>query len=132
MKKILLTLLLSIISSQSISAVGDVYFCDTSKYLAVEYDSISKSKSKFKFKWEEDQVVFSQSLPIFEPIPIYKDAKYYGVTADNKSRYGRVEAFHASDIHSWLIYYKNGVINMALIDADGIGVDVIIANCTPF
>ena len=133
MKKLLLLLLFSFLSTQSLAKVGDVYYCNTSKYVWVEADSISNFEIKFKFKWEEDHIVFSPSdLPIFDPIPVFKDAKYYGVTADNKSRYGRVEGFYASDIHSWLIFYKEGIINMALLDADGSGVDAIIADCTTF
>ena len=63
MKKLLLLLFLSILSTQSLANVGDVYFCNEIEKVAITAEGIEHYElEKFKFKWNENSIKFSDEV----------------------------------------------------------------------
>jgi len=72
MKKIPLTLLLSIISCQSIGAVGDSYNCTMRQFMDVTPDKIyQKPLQEFTFVMKEDKIVFTVDKGYFAGLGEY-------------------------------------------------------------
>jgi hypothetical protein len=121
MKKLLLLLLMSCLSTQSQALVGDVYFCNMTKHTFTSSDEFTNDKLRlFKFKWEEDNIVFSGAIFVTKPLPI----------RIKSNSYNKRESFWASDGMVWLVYYDEGLLRMAILVNDGI--ESITADCSAF
>jgi len=65
MKKLLLLLILSILSTQSFAKVEGVYYCETKSYSALSQRGFENYyTNNFKFKFEKDKFIFDSK---FEP-----------------------------------------------------------------
>ena len=99
MKKILLTLLLSIISSHTIAAVGDVYNCqELSKVYSRAGGGVmdgNKSLSNFAFKRNKNSISF-EYLPSLT------------VTSSNKEEFTASYKDNSSTVYDYLTF-KNGM-----------------------
>ena len=112
---------MSFFSAQSQALVGDVYFCNMTKYTYTSEDEFTNYELYlFKFKWEEDNIVFSGRIPVMSPLPILK--KFLS--------YNKVEAFWAGNEMVWLAQYDEGFLRVAAFMNDGI--ESITADCTAF
>ena len=64
MKKLLLLLILSFLSTQSLAKVGDVYYCEITQYVVIYDDRFievwNRVGTKFKFKREKDKLARKQ------------------------------------------------------------------------
>ncbi|MDC0910898.1 hypothetical protein OAQ44_02730 [Candidatus Pseudothioglobus singularis] len=59
MKKLLLLLILSVLSAQSLSKVGDTYWCSMTQFINVTVNEIEKQPLElFNFEREKEQVIF--------------------------------------------------------------------------
>ena len=123
MKKILLHLLLSIISSQTIAAVGDVYNCqELSKVYSRAGGGVmdgNKSLSNFAFKREKNKISF-EYLPSLT------------VTSSNKEEFTAFNKDISSSVYDYLTF-KNGMYaytsNTFQYGTDTLLVMSIIAKC---
>ena len=126
MKKLLLLLLLSCLSTPSLAEVGDVYYCEMTKFVTVSEDAPTTNwkLEKFKIKKENDsygdlQVVFYGGYLDDVKVPF---EKLYGGGYSSE----RVGFFVADNINYHVKYYKG---TAWVIDYGGREVTVIIADC---
>ena len=87
MKKLLLLLLLSFFSTQSLAKVGDVYYCEMKQFVIMMPDRLvepgNRVGERFKFKREKDKLLI-------------RDSKWFGnMTMIVSSQYGD-ESFRAN------------------------------------
>ena len=65
MKKLLLLLLLSFLSTQSLAKVGDVYYCEMKQFVIMMPDRLvepgNRVGERFKFKREKDKLLMRDS-----------------------------------------------------------------------
>ena len=122
MKKLLLTLLISIISSQSISSVGDVYCCNITKFVDVSADKniIRYKPTSLKFQWKEESIAFSGGSWLgTKEVPIV--ASQTGFEKDD---------FIANDELNTVIWFGDGFLRVAF--HQNYGIYSIIAECSAF
>ena len=120
MKKLLLTLLLSIISSQSIGAVEDVYFCNITKFvdISADKDIIKYKPTSLKFQWKEESIAFSGGSWLgTSEVPIVAQPGY------------KVD-FIANDQLNTVIHFGDGILRVAF--HQNYGIYSIIAECSTF
>jgi hypothetical protein len=84
MRKLLILLILSFLSLNSLAKIGDVYFCETKSYslMSLELEALGNYETNnFKFKFMKNKIVFDDK---FEPsfasreLPItFGDEEYF-------------------------------------------------------
>ena len=110
MKKLLLLLLLSFFSTQSLAKVGDIYYCDMKQNMQIGIESTTDDEVYglpiFKFKWEKDNIKIISEGEWFGQIPqeylfypiIYSDT---AIPLEDGTTF---ERFAAQDDHTTIIY----------------------------
>ena len=115
MKKIFLVFLLSFISSQGLTKVGDVYYCDMKQNMMISIDSTNDDKiyglHTFKFKWEKDNIKIISEGEWFGQIP--QDSLFHRIIySDNEIPLEdgtTFERFAAQDDFTTMIYADNNL-----------------------
>jgi hypothetical protein len=123
MKKLLLLLILSFFSAQSIAKIGDVYYCNMTKFVGVLPDKpvVNYKLETFKFKWTEDSMVFSGNGYLGNSeVPITMVAN---MTTELD--------FFATDPLNMMATFGKGILSVVQ-RASPIGFHVIIADCSAF
>ena len=85
MKKLLLLLLLTFLSTQGLTDVGDVYYCEMKSYSSMSLNGQENYELEiFKFKWGEGKLFFDDTTPfnISDEI-IIKSKSYSSFTASS-------------------------------------------------
>ena len=121
MKKLILILFLSFLANQSLAKIGDVYFCNITKFVDVSADKdiIKYKPTSLKFQWKEDSIAFSggswlgtSEVPIVAGNPLPK----IDLVANDKL--------------NTVIHFGDGILRVAF--HQNYGIYSIIAECSAF
>ena len=122
MKKLLLLLILSFLSLNSLAKVGDVYYCVTKSYSSINLEGIHNFETNnFKFKFMKNKIVFDDE---FEPLFAYRELPI---------TFGDEEYFIARSPHNDMpeyAIYSYGDFYFSL--GRGGGVFTVVAECDTF
>ena len=124
MKKLLLLLLLSFLSTQSLAKVGDVYYCVMKNYSSMSNRGIEiYDINNFKFKREKEKLIFDDRfIPISDkeiPITFSGEGTDFLFMAQS-SNSGRFES----------VVYSNGKFHYSLTSSNA--VFSVVAECDVF
>ena len=121
MKKLLLLLLLSFLSTQSLAKVGDFYTCEMKKHLHIgaNYD-YEGDLDTFIFEKKKDKIIF-RNFFYASSFPIIENEAY-----DQGAYYGTDEVF-AGGLAEYRFYYYFGDFSFTL--GAGTGAIIVLAKC---
>ena len=123
MNKLFLLLILSFFSAQSIAKIGDVYYCNMTKFVGVFADEpvVNYKLETFKFKWTEDSIVFSGNGYLGnDEVPI---THQMNATTEIE--------FFANDILNMMATFANGTLYI-VHRSHPLGFQAIVADCSAF
>jgi len=106
MKKLILTVVISIISSQSIAGIGDIYSCKNRIIAHSEkgYETWdNKHLDRFSFKREKNQITFEK----YSDLPSYNNMQIMSSSGETFTAYG--EYFGGINPTYFYLSYRNGV-----------------------
>ena len=107
MKKLLLLLILSFLSLNSIAKNGDVYYCVTKSYSSINLEGIyNYETNNFKFEFMKNKLIFDDKFPLFasrELSIIFGDDEYFHARSSdiNAMPQFAIYSYGGEFVYSW-------------------------------